>query len=118
MGESVIGRVNKELKSWLSRIIPVENGTFEVDEATQRKIDSGELKVGVEQEVNGKKCIPLWKEWYQTTVCYEIGLQEILNGLSKPEANDDLQDFINENGDMWTAYNLWQIIAFGEVIYG
>lgn len=54
----------------------------------------------------------------QTSIRYYFGLGEILKGMSSPKCSTDVQDFINENSDMWTGYNIWQVIAFGEIIYG
>ena len=51
-------------------------------------------------------------------VKYALTLENILKGLSSEEAQPYVRDFIEENDDMWTAYNLFQIIAFGEIIYG
>lgn len=50
---------------------------------------------------------------------YKIGLQNLLDGLNRPEAVEYVNElFIKDEGDLYTAYNLMQIILFNEVIYG
>lgn len=50
---------------------------------------------------------------------YKVNLRNILNGI-KTERGYELAKslLIDENGDMWTAYNLLQVVLFGEEIYG
>lgn len=49
---------------------------------------------------------------------YDVNMQEFLNGCSNDDAMEYLKDTLDGSGDMYDAYNLLQIIAFGEVIYG
>lgn len=50
---------------------------------------------------------------------YRVGLEEILEGCSTDEGYEYAKElFLDEDGDFFTAYNLLQIIIFGEVIYG
>lgn len=50
---------------------------------------------------------------------YRFSLFTLLNGLSCEEAQPYIQEmFVQENGDLYTAYNLMQIAIFGEIIYG
>lgn len=49
---------------------------------------------------------------------YEVSLEHILKGCSTPRGFDLLQELLNGGGDIWTAYNLLQIIMFGKEIYG
>lgn len=59
--------------------------------------------------------------WLGTTYFprYTINLQNLINGI-KSEKGYELakQLLIDEEGDMWTAYSLLQIILFGEEVYG
>lgn len=50
--------------------------------------------------------------------CKEITLQDMLNGCSNAHAYTALSDTLSGAGDMYDAWNLVQIIMFGEVIYG
>lgn len=50
---------------------------------------------------------------------YRVGLEEILEGCSTDEGCEYAKElFLDEDGDFFTAYNLLQIIIFGEVVYG
>lgn len=49
---------------------------------------------------------------------YKINLQNIINGIKATEGYKLAKELFNEDGDMWTAYNLMQIIVFGEEVYG
>lgn len=50
---------------------------------------------------------------------YRVGLEEILEGCSTDEGYEYAKElFLDEDGDFFTAYNLLQIIIFGEVVYG
>lgn len=48
-----------------------------------------------------------------------IDLAKVLDGFSKcyEECLENIVAFEQENGDMWDAYNMMQVILFGEVIY-
>lgn len=49
---------------------------------------------------------------------YTISMETIMKGLNSTEAFTYAKTlFIDEEGDMYTAYNLMQIILWGEVIY-
>jgi len=82
------------------------------------KIESGEYVVKPGSVINGKYVEPVVEIIKQTSIRYYFGLDEILKGMSSSKCSRDVQDFINENGDMWTGYNIFQTIAFGEPIYG
>ena len=82
------------------------------------KIESGKYTVKPGTVINGKYVEPVVEIIKQTSIRYYFGLNEILKGMSSPECSRDLQDFINGNDDMWTGYNIFQTIAFGEPIYG
>lgn len=50
---------------------------------------------------------------------YRVGLEEFLEGCSTDEGYEYAKELlIDEDGDFFTAYNLIQIIIFGEVVYG
>lgn len=50
---------------------------------------------------------------------YKINLRCILNGIETERGYELAKELlIDEEGDMWTAYNLLQIIVFGEEVYG
>lgn len=51
-------------------------------------------------------------------IIYTITLQDIINGCNTQRGCDLAKTlFFDEDGDMWTAYNLMQTILFGEEIY-
>lgn len=82
------------------------------------KIESGKYMVKPGTVINGKYVKPVVEIIKQTSIRYYFGLNELLNGMSSPKCANDLQDFINEYGDMWTGYNIFQTVVFGEPIYG
>lgn len=49
---------------------------------------------------------------------YEIQYSDILNACSTTEGIELAIDLFEGNGDYFTAYNLMQLIVFGEIIYG
>ena len=51
-------------------------------------------------------------------IFYKVTLKDILEGASNPECLKMIQDILSGEGDMYTAYNLMQMIIFGEIIYG
>lgn len=52
-------------------------------------------------------------------ISYEVGLNDIIEGIKKSTDNYNLaEDVISGNGDMYDAYNLIQEIIFGEIVYG
>ena len=48
-----------------------------------------------------------------------IDLAKVLDGFSNcyEQCLENIVAFEQENGDMWDAYNMMQVILFGEVIY-
>ncbi len=60
-----------------------------------------------------------WEDQNLYFPCYRIGYEDILNACASeqgyPYAKELLED---EEGDFYTAWNLLQIILFGEVVYG
>ena len=51
-------------------------------------------------------------------ITYKVTLENILKGASNQECLRMIEDIESEEGDMFTAWNLMQIIVFGEIIYG
>ncbi len=51
-------------------------------------------------------------------ITYKVTLKDILERASTPECLRMIQDILFGDGDMYTAWNLMQVIVFGEVIYG
>lgn len=51
-------------------------------------------------------------------IAYKVTYQDILKGCSTEEGYKLIQDVISGEGDFYTAWNLMQIIVFGEIIYG
>ena len=54
-------------------------------------------------------------------VRYVVDLEMIKSGLEKArdkEAVRDWADFVDENDDYFTCNNLFQVILFGEIVYG
>lgn len=50
---------------------------------------------------------------------YCINLKTLIQGLNHIDAAPYVQElFVDEEGDMFTAYNLLQLAVFGEIIYG
>lgn len=51
---------------------------------------------------------------------YTINMQNILRGINKSQAAKDYAHtlFETKDGDYYTAYNLIQLIVFGEEVYG
>lgn len=62
---------------------------------------------------------PDWPELlYEGQVAYKVFYKDILKGCSTEEGYKLIQDIISGEGDLYTAWNLMQIIVFGEIIYG
>lgn len=95
---------------WARAVMNGEKVYFFDDSATSED-EAIEPAEGVEIEIDVD-------QYGDTVVKYGLTLENILKGLSSEEAQPYVRDFIEENDDMWTAYNLFQIIAFGEIIYG
>ena len=51
-------------------------------------------------------------------VLHRIDYKNVLNGFSTPEGYKYAEELFDGDGDFFTAWNLLQIIIFGEVIYG
>lgn len=51
-------------------------------------------------------------------ITYKVTLKDILEKASTPECLRMIEDILSGEGDMITAWNLMQIIVFGEIIYG
>lgn len=50
---------------------------------------------------------------------YRITMETLLNGISNEYASSYVKElFIDEAGDLYTAWNIMQIAVFGEIIYG
>lgn len=50
---------------------------------------------------------------------YHINLNDIYKAFGNEEACDYVRElFVEENGDVWTADSLMQILLFGEIVYG
>lgn len=52
------------------------------------------------------------------SVIYYVTLQDFLNGLSCPDALNDVKAIMDETDDYWNSYNIIQYVIFGELIYG
>lgn len=59
-----------------------------------------------------------WRGKYYSPT-YKINLQNVIKGIKTTEGYKLAEELlINEEGDFYTAFNLLQIIVFGEEIYG
>lgn len=95
---------------WARAILNGEKVYF-VDDSVTSEDEAIEPAEGVEIDIE-------IDQYGDSVVKYGLTLDNILKGLSSEEAQPYVRDFIEEDSDMWTAYNLFQIIAFGEIIYG
>lgn len=50
-------------------------------------------------------------------ITYKVTLEDILKGSSNSECFEMIQSLLNGEGDMYTGWNLFQIIVFGEIVY-
>lgn len=50
-------------------------------------------------------------------ITYKVTLEDILKGASNLECFEMIQSLLNGEGDMYTGWNLFQIIVFGEIVY-
>lgn len=92
-------------------VVDTESGAKDKDDAFENAYHGEAHNVGF-TELN---------EWFSGTygaTTYDINLEEFLRGCSKENAYELLREILDGDGDMWTAYNLMQIITFGEEIYG
>ena len=51
-------------------------------------------------------------------ITYKVTLEDILKGASNLECLEMIQSLFKGDGDMYTGWNLFQRIVFGENIYG
>lgn len=91
-------------------IIDVESDARDEEDAIKHAYKGCANKVGFRIEEG-------WCGEYGVTL-YDINLKGFLEGCSNANAFNYLKDTLDGEGDMWTAYNLLQIITFGEEIYG
>ena len=50
-------------------------------------------------------------------ITYKVTLEDILKGASNLECLEMIQSLLNGDGDMYTGWDLFQRIVFGEIIY-
>lgn len=50
-------------------------------------------------------------------VTYKVTLEDILKGASSFECLEMIQSLLNGEGDMYTGWNLFQMIIFGDIVY-
>lgn len=50
-------------------------------------------------------------------ITYKVTLEDILKGASNSECFEMIQSLLNGEGDMYTGWNLFQMIVFGEIVY-
>lgn len=91
-------------------VIDAESEAEDEEDAKKNAYSGNAHKVGF-VTLNG------WCGEYGATT-YEINLKELLNGCCKENAYNYLKCLLDGDGDLYTAYNLMQIITFGEIIYG
>lgn len=51
-------------------------------------------------------------------ITYKVTLEDILKGASNLECLEMIQSIFKGDGDMYTGWDLFQRIVFGEIIYG
>lgn len=72
---------------------------------------------GLAEVLLGGGCLEVI-DLYDGDEMYYIDYTNILNGFSTPEGYKYAEELFDGDGDFFTAWNLLQIIIFGEVIYG
>ena len=87
------------------------------DNAAQILLDGGTILVA-DQEAYGGAYSNLPKYRDNGHVFYKVTLKDILKGASNLECLEMIQSLIKGDGDMYTGWNLFQMIIFGEIIYG
>lgn len=88
------------------------------DNAAQILLDGGTILVA-DQEADGDTYgnLPKYRD-NNGHVFYKVTLEDILKGASNLECLEMIQSLINGDVDMYTGWNLFQRIVFGEIIYG
>lgn len=89
------------------------------DNVAQVLLDGGTILVTDQAQLEGDTYGDLPKyvdnDGYIT---YKVTLEDILKGASNLECLEMIQSLINGDGDMYTGWDLFQRIVFGEIIYG
>ena len=89
------------------------------DNVAQVLLDGGTILVTDQAQLDGDTYGDLPKyvdnDGYIT---YKVTLEDILKGASTFECLEMIQSIFNGDGDMYTGWNLFQIIVFGDLIYG
>ena len=91
---------------------------FFEDNVAQVLLDGGTILVTDQAQLEGDTYGDLPKyvdnDGYIT---YKVTLEDILKGASNLECIEMIQSLLNGDGDMYTGWNLFQRIVFGEIIY-
>lgn len=89
------------------------------DNVAQVLLDGGTILVTDQAQLEGDTYGDLPKyvdnDGYIT---YKVTLEDILKGASNLECLEMIQSIFKGDGDMYTGWNLFQRIVFGEIIYG
>ena len=89
------------------------------DNVAQVLLDGGTILVTDQAQLEGDTYGDLPKyvdnDGYIT---YKVTLEDILKGASNLECLEMIQSLFKGDGDMYTGWNLFQRIVFGEIIYG
>ena len=89
------------------------------DNVVQVLLDGGTILVTDQAQLEGDTYGDLPKyvdnDGYIT---YKVTLEDILKGASNLECLEMIQSLFKGDGDMYTGWNLFQRIVFGENIYG
>ena len=88
------------------------------DNVAQVLLDGGTILVTDQAQLEGDTYGDLPKyvdnDGYIT---YKVTLEDILKGSSNSECFEMIQSLLNGEGDMYTGWNLFQMIIFGEIVY-
>lgn len=89
------------------------------DDVAQVLLDGGTILVTDQAQLEGDTYGDLPKyvnnDGYIT---YKVTLEDILKGASTLECLEMIQSILDGDGDMYTGLNLFQLIVFGDLIYG
>lgn len=89
------------------------------DNVAQVLLDGGTILVTDQAQLEGDTYGDLPKyvdnDGYIT---YKVTLEDILKGASNLECLEMIQSIFKGDGDMYTGWDLFQRIVFGEIIYG
>ena len=89
------------------------------DNVAQVLLDGGTILVTDQAQLEGDTYGDLPKyvdnDGYIT---YKVTLEDILKGASNLECLEMIQSLFKGDGDMYTGWDLFQRIVFGEIIYG